>query len=154
MIRGTLHLPHRGPRVILSFRTLFFALQLGQDMIWNSSTGFSFVELSSCSLRDFTYCIYVSSFSSSSMPIPFLIDRGTLTVLFTMPLIEDMLPSGMTSLISRMLSGANPLFVLIKRPVSERLLVIQTKLSPSAMNLASSLLVNRGRFLLFIRRGV
>jgi hypothetical protein len=75
--------------------------------------------------------------------MPFLsADIDDLVVLFTMPLREDILPSGKKSLISRVVSGANPFCVLIKIPSSAKLLEIPVKTVLPELNLTSSLFVN------------
>jgi len=94
-------------------------------------------------LKDFNKFIYDLSFSVISTPMPFLsADIDDLVVLFTMPLREDILPSGKKSLISRVVSGANPFCVLINIPSSAKLLEIPVKTVLPELNLTSSLFVN------------
>jgi hypothetical protein len=78
-----------------------------------------------------------------STPMPFLsADIDDLLVLFTMPFREDILPSGKKSLMSRVVSGANPFCVLINMPFSDKSLEIPVKTVLPELNLTSSLFVN------------
>jgi hypothetical protein len=77
-----------------------------------------------------------------SIPIPFLsADIDDLMVLFTIPLIIDVLPSGKNIWISMAVPEANPFCVLINKPFSERSLDMPVKNLLSELNLTSSLLI-------------
>ena len=129
MIKSAPHFPHLGLRESFSKRTLFFTPHPSQEIIWKSGTGSgtgrSFVSIP-CSWRDVvTKVTYVSSLVMSSIPIPFLTGaRGVFTVLLTIPLREEILSPGIMSWISTVVPGAKPRFVLIKRPLTDRLLKI------------------------------
>ncbi len=143
MARDALHLPHLCLREIILAGTLFLAPQFVHEIILNSGTALSSDGVSGFWTKAFMKSENIASFSVISTPMPFLSAAiDDLVVLFTMPLREDILPSGKKSLISRVVSGANPFCVLIKIPFSERLLDMPVKLLPPELNLTSSLFVN------------
>lgn len=143
MARDALHLPHLCLREIILAGTLFLAPQFVHEIILNSGTALSSDGVSGFWTKAFMKSENIASFSVISTPMPFLsADIDDLVVLFTMPLREDILPSGKKSLISRVVSGANPFCVLIKIPSSAKLLEIPVKTVLPELNLTSSLFVN------------
>src|SRR3989304_2412785 len=143
MARDALHLPHLCLREIILAGTLFLAPQFAHEIILNSGTALSSDGVSGFCAKDFMKSENISSFSVISTPMPFLsADIDDLVVLFTMPLMEDILPSGKKSLNSKVVSGANTFCVFIKIPSSAKLLEIPVKTVLPELNLTSSLFVN------------
>lgn len=149
MIRGVPHLPHLGPKESFRLLTLFFTPQFKQEIIWNSGIVIFPAWVFVSSVKDFRKFMYVASFSMISTPMPFLnVDSCIFLAHFTRPLRKDFLPSGINNSISIIVSGTKLFRVLIKRPLSERLLNMPVKFLPPELNFVFNLLTNLGCFLL------